>query len=88
MISHDLKSWQKKTVLGEVSGLFMFLNILFQMSNTHSCLVWSTNIEDAKNLLELEPDNFVDAVNHAFVSFKLFDLYTVVNAFYWKFDVL
>ena len=27
-------------------------------------------MEDAKNLLELEPDNFVDAVNHAFVSFE------------------
>lgn len=42
--------------------------LYWQVSDQYSCLVWSTTHEDAKKLLQLDQDTFVDAVNNAFVS--------------------
>lgn len=39
-----------------------------QLSDTMSSLVWSTSHQLASELLELDEESFVDAVNSAFVS--------------------
>jgi len=39
-----------------------------QLSSKHSCLIWSTNPENAQHLLQLTTESFVDEVNTAFVS--------------------
>lgn len=39
-----------------------------QLSDTHSSLVWSTSHSLAEELLELDEERFVDAINSAFVS--------------------
>ena len=39
-----------------------------QLSDEYSCLIWTTTPEDAKNLLRLSGESFVDAVNNGFVS--------------------
>lgn len=44
----------------------MFL--LPQLSDTMSSLVWSTSHQLAEELLELDEESFVDAINSAFVS--------------------
>lgn len=50
-----------------------------QLSDTASSLVWSTSHRLAEELLELDEESFVDAINSAFVSlppsFKLLKLY-------------
>lgn len=50
-----------------------------QLSDTASSLVWSTSHRLAEELLELDEESFVDAVNSAFVSpppnFKHLQLY-------------
>ena len=44
--------------------------IFVQLTDNLSSLVWSTTLEHAKQLVSLEEDRFVDAVNNAFVSFQ------------------
>lgn len=39
-----------------------------QLSDTQSSLVWSTSHKLAEELLELDEESFVDAINSAFVS--------------------
>jgi len=39
-----------------------------QLSSKHSCLIWTTNPEKARHLLQLPTESFVDEVNTAFVS--------------------
>lgn len=39
-----------------------------QLSDTVSSLVWSTSHRLAEELLELDEESFVDAINSAFVS--------------------
>ena len=42
-----------------------FLN--FQLSSDYTCLIWSTTREQAKHLLGLSEESFIDAVNRALV---------------------
>lgn len=42
-----------------------------QLSDTESSLVWSTSHQLAEELLELDEERFVDAINSAFVSLAL-----------------
>lgn len=42
-----------------------------QLSDTESSLVWSTSHQLAEDLLELDEERFVDAINSAFVSLSL-----------------
>lgn len=44
------------------------LSFALQLSDTKSSLVWSTSPQLAEELLELEEESFVDAINSAFVS--------------------
>ena len=37
-----------------------------ELSNTDSCLIWTTTSENAKHLKQLSEDSFIDAVNDAF----------------------
>ena len=56
------------------SNLYSFaislISVLFQLSDTESSLVWSITHDRAKALIELSDEQFVEEVNHAFVSFK------------------
>ena len=70
-----------------VSSLFVFLCLrvskcsrvlavgigvlLTQLSDTLSSLVWSTSHEHAAELVTMDEEKFVDAVNSAFVSINL-----------------
>ena len=51
--------------------------MLCQLSDEHSCLIWTTTPEDAKNLMKLSSESFVDAVNKAFVSYMISASYIV-----------
>lgn len=42
-----------------------------QLSDTESSLVWSTSHQLAEELLEMDEEHFVDAINSAFVSLAL-----------------
>ena len=42
--------------------------LLTQLSDTLSSLVWSTSHEHAAGLVSMEEEEFVDAINSAFVS--------------------
>lgn len=60
--------------------------LTFQLSNDASCLIWTTSPENAKSLLKLSPESFVEAVNNAFVSFFDFSLsaqYLLLPTSYW-----
>lgn len=46
----------------------MFTLLSPQLSDTMSSLVWSTSHQLAAELLELDEESFVDAINSAFVS--------------------
>lgn len=48
--------------------LLKLINILFQLIDRRGSLVWSTNPEEAKALLKLCDESFVDSLNHALVS--------------------
>lgn len=48
--------------------LALFDPVLLQLSDTWSSLVWSTSPERAAELLGMDEESFVDAVNSAFVS--------------------
>lgn len=39
-----------------------------QLSDSESSLVWSTSHQHAEELLQLDEESFVDAINSAFVS--------------------
>ena len=58
--------------------------IFVQLTDNLSSLVWSTTLEHAKQLVSLEEDRFVDAVNNAFVSFK-YELYRSIILAYFFF---
>ena len=59
--------------------------IFIQLTDNLSSLVWSTTLEHAKQLVSLEEDRFVDAVNNAFVSFK-YELYrSIILAYFFFF---
>lgn len=45
--------------------------LLTQLSDTMSSLVWSTSHEHAAELVSMNEENFVDAINSAFVSINL-----------------
>lgn len=54
------------TKWAEIFEISMFL--LPQLSDTMSSLVWSTSHQLAEELLALDEESFVDAINSAFVS--------------------
>uniref|UniRef100_A0A7N8YPC5 Ubiquinone biosynthesis monooxygenase COQ6, mitochondrial n=1 Tax=Mastacembelus armatus TaxID=205130 RepID=A0A7N8YPC5_9TELE len=56
-------AWQRFLPTGPVAML--------PLSDTESSLVWSTSHQHAEELLELDEESFVDAVNSAFVSLAL-----------------
>ena len=59
--------------------------IFVQLTDNLSSLVWSTTLEHAKQLVLLEEDRFVDAVNNAFVSFQ-YEIYrSIVLAYIFLF---
>ena len=45
--------------------------VFIKLTDNLSSLVWSTTLEHAKQLVSLEEDRFVDAVNNAFVSLNM-----------------
>lgn len=64
-------AWQRFLPSGPVAML--------PLTDTLSSLVWSTNVEHAKELLRMEPENFIDALNDAYL--KSYKSNTIVNAF-------
>lgn len=63
--------------LNRLINLFMFslldffLFICVKLTENLSSLVWSTTPDHAKNLVTMEEDRFIDAINNAFVSGKV-----------------
>ena len=53
------------------SLLDFFLFVCVKLTENSSSLVWSTTPEHAKNLVSMEEDRFIDAINNAFVSGKV-----------------
>lgn len=51
-------AWQRFLPTGPIAML--------PLSNTDSCLIWTTTTENAKHLKQLSEDSFIDAVNDAF----------------------
>jgi len=45
----------------------MLCGVDMQLSSKHSCLIWTTSAENARHLLKLTTESFVDEVNAAFV---------------------
>ena len=55
--------------------LFVCFVFLDKLTENLSSLVWSTNPEHAKQLVSMEEDRFVDAINNAFVSVDLINYF-------------
>ena len=60
--------------------------VFIKLTDNLSSLVWSTTLEHAKQLVSLEEDRFVDAVNNAFVSFKCGIYMSIVLAYFFSFS--
>lgn len=58
----NMTAWQRFLPDGPIAML--------PLSNSHSCLIWTTSPENAKHLLQLTTESFVDEVNAAFTSEK------------------
>uniref|UniRef100_A0A336KKH4 Ubiquinone biosynthesis monooxygenase COQ6, mitochondrial n=1 Tax=Culicoides sonorensis TaxID=179676 RepID=A0A336KKH4_CULSO len=57
-LSENVTAWQRFIPTGPVA--------LLPLNNTHSSLVWSTTKNHATQLLSMEPNRFIDAINEAF----------------------
>lgn len=55
----------------KILALSVGVVLLRQLTDTLSSLVWSTSHEHAAELVSMDEENFVDAINSAFVSVSL-----------------
>lgn len=60
--SNNVTAWQRFLPTGPIA--------LLPLSDNLSSMVWSTSVDEAKRLLQLDENAFVAAVNEAFVSSK------------------
>lgn len=59
----NIVAWQRFLPNGVIA--------LLPLSKNLSSIVWSTEVNQFKKLMQLNDDDFIDAVNHAFVRISL-----------------
>lgn len=69
--SGNCVAWQRFLPSGPVA--------LLPLTDTLSSLVWSTSVDHAKELLRMEPDSFIEALNEAYL--KSYKSNTIVDTF-------